>query len=225
MRTITSQSPFEWNFAKDVIQRVPGLNPNQITPQQQFVGNDGVERHMDFAIQIGELKIAIEIEGWDKTGENRGKNKQEHDEFNRRIQSLAAIGWTVLPITNAQFMESPTTYVRQIEKMIMDEEEKTFRPKPETEVAPRSLIPGPSKKLLSVVAVVILIVIAVILVLTRGSDVPANPGNSKDCSDFANYSEAKTWFDKYDPQYGDVAKLDSNGDKTPCEDLPGAPKP
>ena len=46
-----------------------------------------------------------------------------------------------------------------------------------------------------------------------------SPGDSKNCKDFASYGEAKAWFDKYYPVYGDVAKLDGNGDGRPCESL------
>ncbi len=53
--------------------------------------------------------------------------------------------------------------------------------------------------------------------------IPANPGNTKNCSDFSTYTEAKEWFDTYFPLYGDVARLDNNGDGEPCESLPGGP--
>ncbi|WP_394937174.1 HNH endonuclease family protein, partial [uncultured Ilumatobacter sp.] len=53
--------------------------------------------------------------------------------------------------------------------------------------------------------------------------VPPNPGDSKNCSDFSTYAEAKAWFDLYYPYYGDVANLDGNGDLQPCESLPGGP--
>ncbi|MDP6976440.1 MAG: excalibur calcium-binding domain-containing protein [Acidimicrobiales bacterium] len=56
-----------------------------------------------------------------------------------------------------------------------------------------------------------------------GGDIPANPGNSRNCSDFADYDEAKAWFDTYFPHYGDVARLDNDGDGEPCESLPGGP--
>ncbi len=55
------------------------------------------------------------------------------------------------------------------------------------------------------------------------SGVPNDPGNSKNCSDFSTYAEAKTWFDIYFPHYGDVARLDGDGDGEPCESLPGGP--
>jgi hypothetical protein len=37
--------------------------------------------------------------------------------------------------------------------------------------------------------------------------------------DFGTYEEAKAWFDTYFPRFGDVAKLDGNGDGIPCEGL------
>ena len=56
-----------------------------------------------------------------------------------------------------------------------------------------------------------------------GPSQPGNPGDTKNCSDFRNYAEAKSWFDTYYPYYGDIAKLDGNNDGIPCESLTGAP--
>ena len=50
-----------------------------------------------------------------------------------------------------------------------------------------------------------------------------NPGNTKNCSDFSTYPEAKVWFDTYFPYYGDVARLDGDNDGEPCESLTGGP--
>ena len=52
---------------------------------------------------------------------------------------------------------------------------------------------------------------------------PVSPGDTKNCSDFATYAAAKAWFDTYYPYYGDIANLDQDGDRIPCESLPGAP--
>ena len=46
-----------------------------------------------------------------------------------------------------------------------------------------------------------------------------NPGDVKNCGDFGSYAEAKAWYDTYYPAFGDVAKLDGNGDGRPCEGL------
>jgi Excalibur calcium-binding domain len=49
---------------------------------------------------------------------------------------------------------------------------------------------------------------------------PGNPGDTKNCTDFATHAEAQAWFDTYYPYYGDVAKLDQDGDGIACESLP-----
>jgi putative cell wall-binding protein len=48
-----------------------------------------------------------------------------------------------------------------------------------------------------------------------------NPGDTKNCGDFANWRDAQNWFERYYSQYGDVAKLDGNNDRVACESLPG----
>ena len=51
---------------------------------------------------------------------------------------------------------------------------------------------------------------------------PFNPGNAKNCGDFTTWESANEWFWTYYPWYGDVAGLDSDDDRRPCEGL-GAP--
>lgn len=57
------------------------------------------------------------------------------------------------------------------------------------------------------------------IIPSNGDASLANPGNTKNCKDFSTYEEAKVWFDKYFRLYGDVAKLDGDGDGQPCEGL------
>jgi len=47
----------------------------------------------------------------------------------------------------------------------------------------------------------------------------ANPGDVKNCSDFATSDAAQAWFDRYFALYGDVAKLDGDGNQRACEGL------
>lgn len=49
----------------------------------------------------------------------------------------------------------------------------------------------------------------------------ANPGDVKNCGDFATWDAAWRWFWTYQ-RYGDIAKLDGDGDNIPCNSLPGA---
>ena len=52
---------------------------------------------------------------------------------------------------------------------------------------------------------------------------PGNPGDAVNCGDFATWRAAQDWFDTYYPSYGDVARLDDDGDRIACESLPGHP--
>jgi hypothetical protein len=52
---------------------------------------------------------------------------------------------------------------------------------------------------------------------------PANPGDTRGCSDFDTYEDALRWYETYAPYYGDVARLDRNGDGVPCPGLPHTP--
>jgi hypothetical protein len=58
---------------------------------------------------------------------------------------------------------------------------------------------------------------------TPPASIPANPGDTKNCSDFATHAEAQAWFDLYYPLYKDVARLDADGNGIACESLPDGP--
>lgn len=48
----------------------------------------------------------------------------------------------------------------------------------------------------------------------------SNPGDTKNCGDFRTQAEAQAWFNTYYPLYGDVARLDQDGNGRACESLP-----
>ena len=159
-------SRFEWDFAIDVIPEVIGLKPSQVIPQYPFIGRDGREYHMDFAIISDHAKIAIELEGYDKTGNGTGKSKKEHDEFNRRIQHLTRLGWKVLPITNAQFMKDKMGYANEIRQLMAKSQ-----PDP---VVPAAITTSPiqkvsSKFVVSAVSIALALAIAIVFVFSRDS--------------------------------------------------------
>ena len=58
------------------------------------------------------------------------------------------------------------------------------------------------------------------IVAASAPSTPANPGDTKNCSDFATHALAQAWFNKYFPHYGDIARLDSDHDLVACETLP-----
>lgn len=49
---------------------------------------------------------------------------------------------------------------------------------------------------------------------------PRNPGDTKGCSDFETYEQSLRYYETFFPYYGDVAKLDRDGDGIPCPGLP-----
>ena len=49
---------------------------------------------------------------------------------------------------------------------------------------------------------------------------PEKPSGTKRCSDFRDFEDAKRWYDAFYVQYGDVNKLDSDGNGVPCDGLP-----
>lgn len=52
-----------------------------------------------------------------------------------------------------------------------------------------------------------------------------NPGDTKNCADFATYEESKRYYDLYFDSFGDVAKLDRDSDGVPCPGLPHTNNP
>jgi len=55
------------------------------------------------------------------------------------------------------------------------------------------------------------------------TSIPNNPGDIKNCGDFEYYEDAKRFYDRYYTFYGDVAKLDRDGNGIPCEKLAHTP--
>ena len=54
---------------------------------------------------------------------------------------------------------------------------------------------------------------------TTKERIPQNPGDRVGCSDFETYEDALKYYETYFPYYGDVAKLDRDGDGIPCPKL------
>lgn len=49
---------------------------------------------------------------------------------------------------------------------------------------------------------------------------PKSPGDVVGCSDFQFFEDSLKYYETYFPYYGDVAKLDRDGDGVPCPGLP-----
>ena len=57
----------------------------------------------------------------------------------------------------------------------------------------------------------------------KAESLPPNPGDKVGCSDFAYYEDALKYYENFYPYYGDVGKLDRDGDGVPCPGLPHIP--
>lgn len=108
---------FEALFARNVLPLVPGLRPEEVTPQLT-VGVRGRNRRIDFAIQRGGIKLAAEIDGWDKTGTGQGMSRAQHQDFLSRQNDLTGEGWTFLRFTPVDVRDRPADVVRQVSKAL-----------------------------------------------------------------------------------------------------------
>jgi very-short-patch-repair endonuclease len=223
------QSPHEKAFATNILEFVSGLSPSDVRCQHPFTGEDGQSLHVDFAIITKDKKIAIEVSGRDKTGTGQAKSSWQHDHDQMRSRALQSQGYEYLPFSNNDFHSQPAKVIRKIEVMLV-EDESTSRAATEAVTPPVvAATPGtvppaksepPKRKITALGATLIAlgcaVVLALILVVVFANASPqgnlANPGNTKDCSDFATQREAQAWFDKYYDQFGDVAELDGDGD-------------
>lgn len=119
------QSHHEYEFARRVLTNVAGLAPSEVTPQREFTDEMGSARRMDFAIERDCCRIAIEVDGFDKTGEGRGMNSDEHADYTMRERSLVALGWTVLRFANREMYEDSGKLALQIRARLQDAERES----------------------------------------------------------------------------------------------------
>jgi hypothetical protein len=194
-RNTIRHSKFEWDFAIDVIPEVIGLKPSQVIPQHPFIGRDGREYHMDFAIISENTKIAIELEGYDKTGNSTGKSKKEHDEFNRRIQHLTRLGWKVLPITNAQFMKDKMGYANEIRQLMATSQSDPVLP---AAVSVSPIQRFSNRTVISVISIAAALAVAIVFIVGRNSNnlnqVDNSPTQISSIQTFTNCSDLKGTF-------------------------------
>ena len=61
------------------------------------------------------------------------------------------------------------------------------------------------------------------LLVGDGASAVSSLGDGRDCGDFTDWNTAQVWFEMFQPEHGDVAHLDANGDGVACESLPGVP--
>ncbi|RMH13023.1 MAG: hypothetical protein D6701_12760 [Gemmatimonadetes bacterium] len=109
------QTAYEAFFAEQVLPRVTGLSPDIVRCQREYTDGKGVARRVDFAIEEGPLvRIAIEVDGWDKSGRGRGMTRTEFMAWSRRELDLTSRGWTVLRFPNSLVRRFPEECARHL---------------------------------------------------------------------------------------------------------------
>jgi hypothetical protein len=112
-------SAFESMFAKAVLPLVPEIRLEAITVQYPFLDSDGKQRYCDFVIEEDDVvRIAIEIDGFDKTGAGQGMSHDEFVDWQRRQASLASQGWFVLRFANRDVRDEPERCAAQISQLL-----------------------------------------------------------------------------------------------------------
>lgn len=119
------ESPYEQMFAERVLLGVDGLDPTTISVQFQFKDLDNKTRYCDFVIREGSIRIAIEIDGYDKRKTGHGMSHDEFVDWQRRQASLTASGWHVLRFANRDVRDHPARCKRYIELLLRDQRSKS----------------------------------------------------------------------------------------------------
>lgn len=117
--TLAKNHGWELRFLSEVLARVPSLRPDHVSPQHPFRDMSGGRRYIDFAILIGDRRLAVEVDGFDKAGLG-GPTPERHVDFTERQNALSLQGWSVLRFTNRQFSRDPETCVRHLELTVKD---------------------------------------------------------------------------------------------------------
>ena len=115
-------SPRERKFAEDVLGAVMDLNLESVSCQTSFQDAQGVPRRIDFTIEEGKhVRIAIEVDGWDKKGTKSGPTKGDWISDRESKLSITAHGYDLIEFPNALVRTKPTNCARLIELKLRTE--------------------------------------------------------------------------------------------------------
>jgi len=100
-------SRYEELFVVNVLSQITDLDFSTVRAQYPFKDLDGRQRYCDFVIKEGSIRIAIEVDGYDKTNSGRGMSHDQFVDWQRRQASLTAEGWHVLRFANRDVRDQP----------------------------------------------------------------------------------------------------------------------
>lgn len=118
-------SEFERLFALHVLSLVPDIRYESLSLQLPFKDADGKQRYCDFAIsEEGGVRIAIEIDGYDKRGAGTGMSHDDFIDWQRRQAALTTQGWRVLRFANRDVRDEPARCAGHLRALLEDERKK-----------------------------------------------------------------------------------------------------
>ncbi|PMC13906.1 hypothetical protein CJ230_11985 [Oligella urethralis] len=117
-------SPYELMFVEKVLAFVEDLEIGTVQTQYEFYDLDGKRRFCDFVLQEGNIRIAIEIDGYDKRNTGQGMTHEDFIDWQRRQAALTAKGWHVLRFANRDVRDQPERCQRYIELLLQDQRSK-----------------------------------------------------------------------------------------------------
>lgn len=119
---LSRRTPYERHYVERVLNRVPDLNWKALSAQTPFSDAHGRTRYIDFTIIEGDVvRIAIEVDGYDKTGEGRGMTREEFADWSRREQAITAAGYRVVRVANRLIDREPDLCARTVELVLRRE--------------------------------------------------------------------------------------------------------
>ena len=118
----SSKTPYERKYVEKVLAYAKGIDWSTVSAQTTFVDSTGVNRRIDFTIIEGDaVRIAIEVDGYDKTGTGSGMTHDEFADWSLREMEIAAQGYRVVRVANRLVDREPDRCTRCVELVLKRE--------------------------------------------------------------------------------------------------------
>ena len=113
---------YEVLFVEKVLCLVRDLDFSNVSCQTQFTDGEGVKRRIDFTVSEGtEVRLALEVDGWDKRGRGSGMSPTEFEEWSRRELEMSSQKWVVLRFANSLVIHDARACARHLELVLSRE--------------------------------------------------------------------------------------------------------
>jgi very-short-patch-repair endonuclease len=120
---MSPKTPYERRYVEQVLARVPNLDWDTLSAQTKIYDQAaGKPRYIDFTIHEGDIvRIAIEVDGYDKTNTGSGMTSEEFADWSRKEQAIATAGYKVFRVANTLINREPAACARTIELVLKNE--------------------------------------------------------------------------------------------------------